>query len=97
MSASDGQTHDEWNADCIYASDNNGVGYGLQLAVSWSPYSGTNIPRSIWQTVVAYWQQAKRKLSVVTQESAADSRDTRHDGRHTMPSAQHSAQLVTTW
>ena len=80
VSESDGQTHDEWNADCIYASDNNmEYGYGLlQLPAGGfmekAPYyTGTEYPeKHLANRVVAYWQQAKRKLSVeVTQESAA--------------------------
>ena len=80
VSESDGQTHDEWNADCIYASDNNmEYGYGLlQLPAGGfmekAPYStGSEYPeKHLANRVVAYWQQAKRKLSVeVTQESAA--------------------------
>ena len=80
VSESDGQTHDEWNADCIYASDNNmEYGYGLlQLPAGGfmekAPYyTGNEYPeKHLANRVVAYWQQAKRKLSVeVTQEGAA--------------------------
>ena len=80
VSESDGQTHDEWNADCIYASDNNmEYGYGLlQLPGGGfmekaSYYTGSEYPeKHLANRVVAYWQQAKRKLSVeVTQASAA--------------------------
>ena len=80
VSESDGQTHDEWNADCIYASDNNmEYGYGLlQLPAGGfmekAPYyTGNEYPeKHLANRVVAYWQQAKRKLSLeVTQESAA--------------------------
>lgn len=80
VSESDGQTHDEWNADCIYASDNN-MEYGcglLQLPsggfMEKAPYyTGSEYPeKHLANRVVAYWQQAKRKLSVkVTQASAA--------------------------
>lgn len=80
VSESDGQTHDEWNADCIYASDNNmEYGYGLlQLPAGGfmekaQYYTGSEYPeKHLANRVVAYWQQAKRKLSpAVTQESAA--------------------------
>ena len=80
VSESNGQTHDEWNADCIYASDNNmEYGYGLlQLPdggfMEKAPYYTDNEypEKHLANRVVAYWQQAKRKLSVeVTQESAA--------------------------
>jgi hypothetical protein len=80
VSESDGQTHDEWNADCIYASDNNmEYGYGLlQLPAGGfmdkAPYyTGNEYPeKHLANRVVAYWQQAKRKLSVeVTKEGAS--------------------------
>lgn len=80
VSESDGQTHDEWNTDCIYASDNNmEYGYGLlQLPGGGfmekaAYYTGSEYPeKHLANRVVAYWQQAKRKLSVeVTQDSAA--------------------------
>lgn len=80
VSESDGQTHDEWNADCIYASDNNmEYGYGLlQLPAGGfmekaTYYTGSEYPeKHLANRVVAYWQQAKRKLSVeVTQAAAA--------------------------
>ena len=80
VSESNGQTHDEWNADCIYASDNNmEYGYGLlQLPGGGfmekaTYYTGSEYPeKHLANRVVAYWQQAKRKMSVeVTRDGAS--------------------------
>ena len=65
------QTEQEWNADCIFASDNNmEYGYGLLMNPDGSymasvPYgSNSEQPEQhLANRVTAYWAQAKRMLS----------------------------------
>ena len=63
---------DEWNADCIYASDNDmSFGYGLLINpdgtfMQKAVYGATNQhpEQNLADRVTAYWQQARRKVSV---------------------------------
>lgn len=64
------QTHDEWNADCIFASDANmKYGYGLLMNADYSfmttaPFgSGSQIPEQhLANRVANYWANAKRRF-----------------------------------
>jgi hypothetical protein len=66
------QSKDEWNADCIFASDNNlEYGYGLLLDASGGyvatvPYSGSpeHPEQHLANRVSNYWRNSKRKLMV---------------------------------
>ena len=63
---------DEWNADCIYASDNDMAwGYGLLINpdgtfMQKAVYGATSQhpEQNLADRVTAYWQQARRKVSV---------------------------------
>ena len=63
---------DEWNADCIYASDKDmSFGYGLLINpdgtfMQKAVYGATNQhpEQNLANRVTAYWQQARRKVSV---------------------------------
>lgn len=81
VSDNNGQTHAEWNADCIYASDQNmEYGYGLLIDqngdfMEKATYGSTSEypEQHLANRVTSFWQQAKRKLSIqVTKESAAN-------------------------
>jgi hypothetical protein len=81
MSDNNGQTHAEWNADCIYASDQNmEYGYGLLIDqngdfMEKAPYGSTSEypEQHLANRVTSFWQQSKRKLSIrVTKEAAAN-------------------------
>ena len=81
VSDNNGQTHAEWNADCIYASDQNmEYGYGLLIDqngdfMAQAPYGSTSEypEQHLANRVTSFWQQAKRKLSIrVTKEAAAN-------------------------
>ena len=62
----------DWNADCIYATDNNMVnGFGVLLNADNShmenaPYNGTNKrpEQQLADRVTTFWASAKRKLEV---------------------------------
>ena len=70
-SSGNGQTHDEWNADCIYASDNSmEYGYGLLMQPDGEymkkvPYgSVTEWPEQyLANRVTSYWQQTRRMMT----------------------------------
>ena len=72
ISKNNSAVNDEWNADCIYASDNNmEYGYGLILNPEGTfcqtvPYNGTqkHPEQQLADRVTAYWQQSRRKVSV---------------------------------
>lgn len=78
-SESNGQTHEEWNADCIYASDNNmDYGYGLLVKPdgSWMDkapyYGGDEYPeQQLADRVTTYWTQSKRRMTMQITQSAA--------------------------
>ena len=63
---------DEWNADCIYASDNDmSFGYGMLINpdgtfMKTAVYGATNQhpEQNLADRVTAYWQQARRKVYV---------------------------------
>jgi hypothetical protein len=79
MSDNNGQTHAEWNADCIYASDQNiEYGYGLLIDqngdfMEKAPYGSTSEypEQHLANRVTSFWQQAKRKLSIRVKKEAA--------------------------
>jgi hypothetical protein len=62
----------EWNADCIYASDNDmAFGYGLIINpdgtfMKTAVYGATNQhpEQNLADRVTTYWQQARRKVYV---------------------------------
>ena len=64
------QTHEEWNADCIFASDNNmEYGYGLLMNADGSfmataPYAGGNEhpEQHLANRVANYWARSRRRL-----------------------------------
>jgi hypothetical protein len=70
-STSNGQTHDEWNADCIYASDNDmEYGYGLLMQPDGEymqkvPYGNTTewAEQHLANRVTTYWQQTRRMMT----------------------------------
>jgi len=70
-SSSNGQTHDEWNADCIYASDNDmEYGYGLLMQPDGNymqkvPYGNTTewAEQHLANRVTTYWQQTRRMMT----------------------------------
>ncbi len=70
-SSGNGQTHDEWNADCIYASDNDmEYGYGLLMQPDGDymqkvPYGNvTEWPEQhLANRVTTYWQQTRRMMT----------------------------------
>lgn len=70
-STNDVGTGMEWNADCIYASDNNmKYGYGLLMNADGTflekvAYNGTNEhpEQHLANRVATYWQQSKRMVS----------------------------------
>lgn len=80
ISKNNSAVNDEWNADCIYASDNNmEYGYGLILNPDGTfcqtvPYNGTqkHPEQQLADRVTAYWQQSRRKVSVEMITSAGN-------------------------
>ena len=80
-SSNNGQTHDEWNADVIYASDNNmEYGYGLMMEpdgsfVKYVPYnnggSSQIAEQHLAERVTYYWRQNRRKIVTEVTYSAA--------------------------
>ena len=70
-SNSNGQTHDEWNADCIYASDNDmEYGYGLLMKPNGEymqkvPYGNVTewAEQHLANRVTTYWQQTRRMMT----------------------------------
>ena len=80
ISKNNSAVNDEWNADCIYASDNNmEYGYGLILNPNGTfcqtvPYNGTDKhpEQQLADRVTAYWQQSRRKVSVEMITSAGN-------------------------
>ena len=70
-STNNASTGMEWNADCIYASDNNmKYGYGLLMNADGTflekvAYNGTNEhpEQHLANRVATYWQQSKRMVS----------------------------------
>ena len=64
------QTHEEWNADCIFASDNNmEYGYGLLMNADGSfmataPYAAGNEhpEQHLANRVASYWAVSRRRL-----------------------------------
>jgi hypothetical protein len=69
------QTHEEWNADCIFASDNNmEYGYGLLLNSSGNIISTVNYGNNaehpeqhLANRVTTFWNTAKRKIDTELQ------------------------------
>ena len=80
------QTQGEWNADCIFASDNNlAYGYGLLLNPDGTymetvPYGATvNHPEQhLADRVAGYWAQAKRRIGTEIRSNAVPSFDPTH-------------------
>ena len=80
------QTQGEWNADCIFASDNNlAYGYGLLLNPDGTymetvPYGATvNHPEQhLADRVAGYWAQAKRRIGTEVRSNAVPSFDPTH-------------------
>jgi len=77
--SSNAEMDDQWNADCIFASDNNmKYGYGLLMNTDGS-YMGkaqyAGVQDSQWpeqhlaNRVMSYWSAARRKLSVCLQSN----------------------------
>ena len=70
-SSGNGQTHDEWNADCIYASDNDmEYGYGLLMKPNGEymqkvPYGNTTewAEQHLANRVTTYWQKTRRMMT----------------------------------
>lgn len=64
------QTHEEWNADCIFASDNNmEYGYGLLMNadgsfMSTAPYNGVSQhpEQHLASRVANYWAYSRRRI-----------------------------------
>ena len=80
ISKNNSVVNDEWNADCIYASDNNmEYGYGLILNPDGTfcqtvPYNGTqkHPEQQLADRVTSYWKQSRRKVSVEMITSAGN-------------------------
>ena len=80
------QTQGEWNADCIFASDNNlAYGYGLLLNpdgtyMETAPYGQTSDhpEQHLADRVAAYWAQAKRRIGTEVRSNAVPSFDPTH-------------------
>ena len=80
------QTQGEWNADCIFASDNNlAYGYGLLLNpdgtyMETAPYGQTTAhpEQHLADRVAAYWAQAKRRIGTEVRSNAVPSFDPTH-------------------
>lgn len=72
------RTQDEWNADCIFASDNNmEYGYGLLTNpngtfMQTAPYVNNNEhpEQHLANRVASYWQTSKRRVRVELQSQA---------------------------
>ena len=73
------RTTDEWNADCIFASDNNmEYGYGLLTNsngtfMQTAPYTGTNgehPEQHLANRVASYWQRSRRRMKADLQSQS---------------------------
>ena len=72
VATNNNQTHEEWNADCIFASDNNmEYGYGLLSNpdgsyMATAPYAagGQHPEQHLANRVANYWRVSRRRLGV---------------------------------
>ena len=74
------RTIDEWNADCIFASDNNmEYGYGLLMNatgtfMATAPYNGSASPehpeQHLANRVASFWQRSRRRVTIELQSQA---------------------------